>query len=149
MSVWANIGGTWRKSTLWENVGGTWRKLTPWVNVGGAWKKDPSPSDQTLAVAASPDSVSGAISRPGSGIATTNEATASVTGGAAPYTYTWNSSDGVMVATAATSPTTRFSAPVDGGDALFDTFTVLVTDAKGQTATATVLASVYNYGKPV
>lgn len=149
MSAWGNIGGTWRKGVFWENVGGTWRKLTPWLNVAGTWRKDPNPSASTLVAVASPNSVTGAISRPGVGIAVTNETTVSVTGGTAPFTYAWTSSEGVMTATAPALPTTRFSAPVEGGDTASDTFAVLVTDAKGQTATSIVFASVNNYGKPL
>lgn len=147
MSAWANIGGTWRKGVVWENVGGTWRKLTPWLNVAGAWRKDPNPSAATLAVTASPDGVNGAISRPAGGNAQTNQTVATATGGTAPYTYAWTSNDGVMLPTAASTAATRFSAFVEAGDSLNDTFDCLVTDAKGQTATASVFASLSNYGR--
>jgi hypothetical protein len=147
MSVWANIAGTWRKSTLWGNVGGTWHKLTPWVNVGGTWKKDPAPSTAAMTVSANPASVNGAISRPAGGGAQTNETTITVTGGTAPFTYAWSSSDGVLTATSPSSSATRFSAFVEAGDTLADTFACVVTDANAQTAATTVSASVSNYGK--
>lgn len=147
MSAWANIGGTWRKGVFWENVGGTWRKLTPWLNVAGTWRKDPATSVSTLAVTAAPGGVNGAISRPAGGNAQTNETVATATGGTAPYEYSWTSNDGVMLPTAASAAATRFSAFVEAGDSLVDSFECLVTDAKGQTATATVAASVSNYGR--
>lgn len=148
MSAWENIAGTWRKCVVWQNVGGTWRKITPWLNVAGTWRKDPNPSASTLVASVAPSSVSGAISRPGVATATTNEATVTVTGGTAPFTYAWVSTDGAMTATAPTLAATRFSASVEGGESASDTFTCTVTDARAQTASAVVMASVYNYGRP-
>jgi|GEM_PF-2766895 len=146
MSAWANIGGTWRKGVLWENVGGTWRKLTPWLNVAGTWRKDPNPSSAAIAAIANPNDVTGAISRPAGGLAQTNESTVAVTGGMAPFSYAWSSS-GTMTATNPSAAATRFTAFVEAGETVGDYFTCLVTDAKGQTATATVAASVSNYGR--
>lgn len=147
MSAWANVGGTWRKGTLWENVGGAWRQVTPWLNVAGAWRKGAGSVALGLAATANPASVNGAISRPAGGYAQTNETAVSVAGGTAPFTYAWTSSDGTLGATAPSAASTRFSAFVEAGDTLSDTFECLVTDAKGQTATVTVLASVSNYGR--
>jgi hypothetical protein len=148
MSAWANITGTWRQGVLWQNVGGAWRKITPWLNVGGTWNKDPNPSATALLATASPLSVAGAISRPSAGIATTNEATVSVTGGAAPFSYAWSAQDGLMTATLPTAASTRFMAEVEPGSTASDNFTCLVTDANGQTASVVVAASVANYGRP-
>lgn len=105
------------------------------------------PPVPAIAVTASPDSVNGAASRPGSATIATNETTATVTGGTAPYAFAWQSSDGVMSPTASTSATTRFTGQVESGDTVSDSFTCTATDAKGQTATTQVFASVSNYGK--
>lgn len=148
MSAWGNIAGTWRNGVFWANVGGTWRKATPWLNVAGTWRKDPSPSASTMTASASPASVTGAANRTPLTTVTTNETAVTVVGGVAPFTYAWTSDVGDMSPTASTAANTRFTGQIEGGDSVSDTFTCTVTDARGQTATATVSASVYNYGKP-
>jgi hypothetical protein len=147
MSAWTKIDGVWRKAVLWTNVGGTWRKAVPWINVGGTWRKDPKDTVADLTAAVNPSVVTGAISRPGIATIPTNEATVTAAGGTEPYTYLWTAAEGAMTAVSPTAATTRFTGQAEGGDSASDTFTCTVTDAKAQTATATVQASVYNYGK--
>jgi len=105
------------------------------------------PPVSSVAVTASPSDVNGAASRPGLATVATNETTATATGGTAPYTFFWQSQDGAMSPTAATSATTRFTGQIEGGDTVSDLFTCTATDAKGQVATAQVYASVSNFGK--
>lgn len=105
------------------------------------------PPVSSVAVTASPGGVNGAASRPGLATVATNETIATATGGAVPYTFLWQSQDGAMLPTAATSATTRFTGQVEGGETISDTFICTVTDAQGQTGAVQVAASVSNYGK--
>lgn len=104
-------------------------------------------SVKPMAVSASPDSVYGATSGSLAPIRT-NSATATVSGGKAPYTYTWQkiTSDS-LVATAPASASSAFSSSVPPGEDRSDTFVCIVTDAAGRTATSNeVYATVSNYG---
>ena len=80
---------------------------------------------------------------------TTATATASVTGGTAPYTFAWALDSGNVgwTATNPTAATTSFRfATIGPGDSEFGVFEVTVTDARGRTATGTVEVQAYNYG---
>ena len=80
---------------------------------------------------------------------TTNEITASVLGGTPPYTFAWAKLAGGAgwLITAETSSATRFQySTVDPYDEQSGEFQVTVTDARARTATATINATVYNYG---
>jgi len=110
---------------------------------------DPTPTQPpapTFTVSISPSAVTGAVSKSNGANAVTNEATASTTGGVAPFGFAWVSQDGAMTAIAPSAAVTRFSAFIVGGDSAEDTFICTVTDASGATASATVAASVFNYG---
>lgn len=78
----------------------------------------------------------------------TNAATATPTGGVAPYTYLWSavSGSGTWTILNPTSATTSFQASsVGGGEIYTKTFKCAVTDANGSTAeTADVTATVEN-----
>lgn len=146
MSVWANIGGTWRKGVLWQNVSGTWRKGTLWANVGGVWKKDPASGGGTagLSAVADPNYVYGAVSRRFASKIGTNQTTVTPSNGIGPYTYSWSSIAGWTV-TAPSSATTNFSAVVSPGDDLLVTFVCTVTDSAGSVVTTEVEAELSNY----
>lgn len=95
----------------------------------------------TLAVSLSDDAVSGASH--GSGTATTNSVTATVTGGTGPFTYAWTLShtDGIPNPTAnsPSSATTTFTQTgLAPDDFVSSTWLLTVTDANGVTTTATV-----------
>lgn len=101
---------------------------------------NPSGSD-TLSLVITPDSVSGSSS--GSGTATTDNATGTPSGGTAPYTHLWT----LDVYTGATPPTadtdthaaTAFTLTgMDPSGIYGAQFTDTVTDALGNTASATV-----------
>lgn len=95
-----------------------------------------------LSVSVAPETVSG---RATSGLATTNTATATPSGGQAPYSYAWslvsNSGLGTPVPTNSTGATTAFRGSVNS-EAVFR---VTVTDALGSQAEATVYASFQSY----
>lgn len=93
-----------------------------------------------------PMAVAGAVNRPSGMAAYTNEAAATALGGVGAFVYAWVSQSGGMTATSPSSATTRFTAFVAGGDVVEDTFTCTVTDATGATASATITATVSNYG---
>lgn len=99
-----------------------------------------------LTVSASPTSVSGTQSGGGSDVlVNTGFTTATPAGGFSPYTYSWAYVSGAAAATANTpsSATTNFGATVPAGTSQA-TMRVTVTDAAGETATATVTATFNN-----
>lgn len=116
---------------------GAWRQLrtlkawdgTSWRLIGNF-----APA---LSVTITPSIVSGTSF---GGEAGTTAATATPTGGQAPYTYVWalvsNTNPGTPFATSPASATTPFEGEV-GGNGIFS---VTITDALGTTATATVTA---------
>lgn len=81
-------------------------------------------------------------------VVTTNICTVTVTGGTAPYTYSWTPVDGTWAAVFPTSPSTAFRSPsLDASQGSDTTFTCEVTDADGNTATTNpVSAEAVNTG---
>ncbi len=103
-----------------------------------------SGSDKPLAASASPGYVSGAragVNQP----VFTRQTTVTVSGGKKPYSFAWSTVVDWTV-TAPTSATTSFSSGVSPGTDATATFTCTVTDARGDTVTASVNAAVFNYG---
>ncbi len=144
MSVWANIGGTWRKGVLWQNVGGVWRKGVLCGNVAGAWKKDPNPGGVAITAMASPDAVYGSVSRLGAATVRTNSTTVTPTNGTPPYTYAWAAQPDWTIATPADA-STNFASAVSPGQDKDTVFICTVTDARGAVTTTSVYAGVSNY----
>lgn len=95
-----------------------------------------------MAAAVNPSSVSGTRGSfgPGALSVTSNVATATPSGGTAPFTYAWSfvAGDNTIGATAPTSASTTFSASVPFGSQKSATFGVTVTDANGASAAAQV-----------
>lgn len=104
----------------------------------------------TLAVVASPASVSGFAASDFPATITLNITQASPSGGAAPYTYAWtklSDDGGTWSIQNATSQATRFvCANVGPGIDYSATFRCTVTDSVGGTGTVDVLANVTNLG---
>lgn len=135
-----------RVNGAWEDidsglvrVGNAWKQLASIrVYVGGAWKEGKT-FVPALSLAITPDvGVSG--SRTGAGLVTTTAATATPTGGLAPYTYAWVNIGGVGSPNTPASATTTFSATLGSGDDTFGDFQCTVTDSLGTTATAVTTA---------
>lgn len=103
-----------------------------------------------LAVDVTPD-VFGAGASAGAVSVTTNVATATPSGGDAPYTYDWTTTDEVGASWTILSPTaasTQFrTSPLAAYDNATATFACTVTDSRGHTATGSVAATATNYGK--
>lgn len=106
---------------------------------------------RTVAVFADPLTVtaSGAYAEGESSTLTTDSATASPSGGFAPYTYSWalltNGGGGASTAATPSMASTTFTKTgVSIGATFTDTWRVTVTDSSGQTATADVSATFYN-----
>lgn len=132
------VGGAWRDVTSAKvRVGGAWRDMaTAEAYEGGAWREVLA-FTTPLSVNVSPVSVIG--EREGAGEATTDPATATPTGGTAPYTYAWTKvSGGSITADTGLLASTTFSAILTNGQIITATFQCTVTDARGQTATDTV-----------
>jgi hypothetical protein len=80
---------------------------------------------------------------------TTNEVTASCSDGTAPYSYAWADlgGTGTWAILSPTSATTRFRCDdVPGGGFETRNFECTVTDSRGRTGTAMVIAEAYNLG---
>jgi hypothetical protein len=102
----------------------------------------------TLAVSLSTDTVFGRSH--GSGTATTNSVTATVTGGTGPFTYAWVllSTDGVPNATAgspAAATTTFTQTGMAPDDFVTTNWRLTVTDANAVAVTADLLATFSDY----
>jgi hypothetical protein len=102
----------------------------------------------SLTVDASPIDAVGSGNSPADVLVTTNLVTLTATGGTAPYSYSWTQIDGVEVwgITAPSSAASRFNVTVPGGGVETATFEGTVTDARGRTGSALVLATAYNFG---
>lgn len=101
-------------------------------------------SGSALAVGIDPFEVTGARSGPSQRIYT-NPTTVTASGGKAPYSYAWGAVDGWQI-TSPTSATTTFSAVIGAGGDKSDIFTCTVSDARGDSATISAVATVFNYG---
>lgn len=100
-----------------------------------------------LVAACSPDTVFGATDRQTTAVVTTNQTTVQVTGGVEPYAYAWGAKAGWTVVSPSAGAT-AFRASVAPNADKAETFTCTVTDARGHIATASVSASISNFGNP-
>jgi len=122
------------------------RILTARVMDGGVLRTVAQFADP-LTVSVAPTLVAGATTSEFVESVTTGAATAQPDGGRAPFAYTWLRIAGAGgSASALTSATTTFSAPVAPFSAINATFQVTVTDDAGQTATGQVDAVFRNLG---
>lgn len=134
--------------------GGAWRELdSGMVYVEGAWKrlvearaydsdawKTVATFIPPLSAAITPSVVAGSVT--GAGTATSNAATATPTGGSAPYSYSWARIGGASgAANSPTSATTTFSKTLGNGDETSELFRCTVTDSFGTTATADIIVT--------
>lgn len=137
-SAWKEVtGGRIRVGTSWKNL------TRAIVYVGGAWK-DADVFTPPLSVSANDVFAAGFTST-----LTTNTATASVTGGIAPYTYAWalvaNGGGTVSTANSPSAISTTFTKTgVPAGTDYTDTWKVTVTDSLGSTAEDTISATFSN-----
>lgn len=103
-----------------------------------------------IAVSADPSAVSGYAAVAGSAVITTNQVTATPSGGASPYTYAWTlvtSDGGTWTAKSPTSASTKFSCSgVGAGIDYTATFLCTATDSTGGTGTVEVQAFASNLG---
>lgn len=99
----------------------------------------------TLSASVTPSAVVGGAASNFPATVTTQTATATPSGGAAPYTYSWVNVSGYGSINRPTQAGTSFTATVPTGT-FHGVFRVTITDAIGQTATADVTASFTNYG---
>lgn len=80
---------------------------------------------------------------------TTNEVTATASGGTAPYTYAWTElgGSGSWAILSPSSATTRFRAyDVTDGGLVASNFECTATDSRGRTGSVIVTAEAYNFG---
>jgi hypothetical protein len=98
-----------------------------------------------LSVSVSPNFVSGAAFplKPQAQVVTTGYATATPSGGRAPYTYSWSGSD----ANSPTRASTSFTRTVPAESEIEETHTVTVTDSMGTSASASVTAIFSNHSQ--
>jgi hypothetical protein len=124
-------------------VGGQWRPMTRAVTyVSGQWKQV-AVFTQPVTLSITPESVSGFIV--GGGTATTNAATATPSGGLAPFTYSWTQTFGSGAGISSPSAaTTTFSLAISPNDFQTATFQCVVTDSLGSAATANVNATFFS-----
>lgn len=133
--------GAWREIDSGRvYVGGAWKRLVEArAYVGGAWKTVAT-FTPPLSAAITPSVVAGSVT--GAGTATSNAATATPTGGGAPYTYSWARVGGVSGSpNSPTSATTTFSKTLGNGDETSELFRCTVTDSFGTTATADIIVT--------
>lgn len=139
----AYIGGAWRSVGSGDvYIDGQWRRLTRSEQyVGGVWKT----GDRFLI----PLTASATIGVTGLGVGTvtTEPATATPSGGLAPYTYSWSRISGTYgTPNNPASATTTFYARIPPGTIQTATFRCTVTDSLGSTATADVSATFEELG---
>ncbi len=139
--------GGWRTITGAEVfVGGEWRDIAMTeAYVGGVWKEIAS-FVSPLSVSISPSPVAGRAGNLDSTplYVTSALASAMVVGGEAPFSYTWSIIFGSMGIFSPNDAATKFGSVVDPFEAVTATARVVVTDASGTTATATVNVTLRN-----
>lgn len=130
MPLHLKIGGTWKSATPYVKIGGVWKDAQAFVRAGGVWK-----AVAQLAATASPSTIAGSGNT--SIITTSQNATATATGGVGPFTYAWTrgSTIGDIQAVSPSAASTVFRATGIGPGATWDAiFICTVTDtATGQT----------------
>lgn len=131
-----DAGGTLRTITsIKVQDGGTLRPVQTVKILDGSTLRTVAELVSSLTVAITPDTIEGGGRN--SGI-TSNAATATPTGGLAPYTYAWVITSGTATATSPTLATTTFRQEgIPEDTVMVATAQVTVTDAIGQTATDT------------
>lgn len=146
MTAQAFVGGAWvtlRRGQV--RVGGAWRNLTRVkVYKGGQWRDGPI-FVTPLSASASPSDVSGSASSLGGTTVTSGYATATPSGGLAPFTYSWSVGGGLTITNPA-SATTAFSKFLSPTQEILTDGTCTVTDALGSTAQAIVGVDLINEG---
>lgn len=139
----ARIGGAWRDITSAQvRIGGTWRAITSAkAYIGGAWR-DIASFIQPLSLAISPSSIN--RTRTEGEPFTTQNATATPTGGRGPFTYSVArvSGDTVFTITAPTSATSAFSIPGLAEGTYSTVFRWTCTDADGRVDTEDLTVTV-------
>lgn len=111
---------------------------------GSAWKVAQSFAPP-ITLGVTPSSVFGTNNSTGIVLVTSSTATATPTGGTAPYTYAWTKVSGdTMTATSPTSASTAFRLGVGPGDVKTATYRCTVTDKNGLTAQDTVSITLTN-----
>ena len=139
MTMHVRDGGSWRTvSSPRVRVSGAWQTVqSGWVRVSGVWRQFFS-STAPLSVSCDPGSVSGSIF--GGGYVASGSTTAVVTGGTAPYTYSWarTSGDTRVSVSSATASSVYFDTTISSVDVASATFRVTVTDSLSATATGDV-----------
>lgn len=136
-----------RHPTLGDKAIASVRITHPTLGDKQIWDGTVLPS---LTITASPTYVQGAAATNMTVPVSTNSTTVSVTGGTAPYSYSWASPDDPSNASAVspTAAATNFVRTSVGPDTSYDfTMQCTVTDARGATGTVDVSATVTNYGK--
>lgn len=135
MAISAGNAGSWRTPTVISvGAGGSWHTVqNAWAGAGGVWRLCYTNLSASLSV----PSVSGSAAAPGT--ATTGPCTCNVTGGTAPYTYTWNLLTGQIGADFSAAATTTFSRGGGTPQVFTATYNCTVTDAGGSTATTVTL----------
>lgn len=138
----ARMGGAWVSPTTAEAfAGGTWRTLKyAEAYYSGAWRKIVS---FVLPLTLSATGGSGSAA---SSTVTGNTATATPSGGLAPFTYSWvHLSGATMTINTPSSASTTFTASgVADGATVTATFRCTATDSLGSTATADLTVNLTN-----
>ncbi len=97
-----------------------------------------------MSASVAPAEVFGVVDSAGLPTVTTSSATASPSGGTAPYNYAWSGPGGWTINSPAAGTTSFSKAGVAPGTEETESFTCTVTDASGATAQAVLQATVRN-----
>jgi hypothetical protein len=133
MPLWVFKDSAWKQGVLFVRKAGVWKQGDISAHVDSAW------ADASVALSAevSPSSVYAE----GNFVPTTETVTVTPSGGSSPYTYAWtfDSTDGGIVATSPTADATTFhGSGIDPGDTRNAIARCTVTDDDGNTAYALV-----------
>lgn len=127
--------GSWRTFRRGEiYIGSAWRRLTrAEIYAGGQWRTVARFVDP-LVVNVLPNEAYGYANplKPTAQTITTNSVVATPSGGLAPYTYAWDSGNSPSMAG------NSFTRTVPADSDVFDSASVVVTDALGSVANATI-----------